>query len=281
MGLSREERDPDGRIRRARRARGQARDRRGDRSRAHPAPADPDDQLRLHLRRASAGARRPAPAPTAAIAIGTAVVGGMLTATILADLLHPAVLRSRPARRPRRRRRYVRERIAPRAGRRRHEARRRPARAARDRLRDDGAALCPARRRRSRRPGRPATPICARAKRRLPAVTYRDIFRDPRLQALIGQALANNRDLMVAAANIAAAREQYRIQRASQFPQLDADAGGHGHRRSSDDSGQRELSGRARRAELRARPVRPAALADPCPARTLFRDRGGGPRRPG
>ncbi len=56
----------------------------------------------------------------------------------------------------------------------------------------------------------------------LPAVTYRDIFRDARLQALIGQALANNRDLMVAAANIAAAREQYRIQRAQQFPQLDA-----------------------------------------------------------
>ena len=41
---------------------------------------------------------------------------------------------------------------------------------------------------------------------------------DPRLQTLIAQALANNRDLMVAAANIAAAREQYRIQRAQQLP---------------------------------------------------------------
>ena len=59
----------------------------------------------------------------------------------------------------------------------------------------------------------------------LPAVTYREIFRDARLQALIGQALANNRDLMIAAANIGAAREQYRIQRAQQFPQLDANAG--------------------------------------------------------
>lgn len=59
----------------------------------------------------------------------------------------------------------------------------------------------------------------------LPAVTYRDIFQDPRLQALIGQGLVNNRDLMTAAANIAAAREQYRIQRAQQFPQLDAGAG--------------------------------------------------------
>lgn len=56
----------------------------------------------------------------------------------------------------------------------------------------------------------------------LPAVTYRDIFRDPRLQTLIEQALINNRDLAVAAANISAAREQVRIQRAQQFPQVDA-----------------------------------------------------------
>ena len=59
----------------------------------------------------------------------------------------------------------------------------------------------------------------------LPAVTYRDIFRDRRLQGLIEQALVNNRDLMAAAANIAAARAQYRIQRAEQFPQVDAGAG--------------------------------------------------------
>ncbi len=52
----------------------------------------------------------------------------------------------------------------------------------------------------------------------LPAVTYRDIFRDPRLQQLIEQGLTNNRDLAVAAANIAAARAQYRIQRAELFP---------------------------------------------------------------
>jgi len=60
----------------------------------------------------------------------------------------------------------------------------------------------------------------------LPAVRYEDIFRDPRLQALIGQALANNRDLRVAAANIAAARGQFRIQRAELFPEVDANAGG-------------------------------------------------------
>ncbi|HET6940652.1 MAG TPA: efflux transporter outer membrane subunit [Sphingomicrobium sp.] len=66
----------------------------------------------------------------------------------------------------------------------------------------------------------------------LPSVTYRDIFTDPRLQSLIEEALANNRDLMIAAANIAGAREQYRIQRAQQLPTVNAvasasaDAGG-------------------------------------------------------
>jgi multidrug efflux system outer membrane protein len=59
----------------------------------------------------------------------------------------------------------------------------------------------------------------------LPALTYRDIFRDGRLQTLIGQALVNNRDLMAASANIQAALEQYHIQRAQQLPQLNA-AGG-------------------------------------------------------
>ena len=45
----------------------------------------------------------------------------------------------------------------------------------------------------------------------LPTVRYSDIFRDARLQQLITQALANNRDLRVAAANIASTRAQYRI----------------------------------------------------------------------
>jgi multidrug efflux system outer membrane protein len=59
----------------------------------------------------------------------------------------------------------------------------------------------------------------------LPAVTYAQIFRDPRLQALIARALANNQDLKLAAANIAAARAQYRIQRAALLPQINASAG--------------------------------------------------------
>lgn len=59
----------------------------------------------------------------------------------------------------------------------------------------------------------------------LPAVTYKQVFTDVRLQTLISQALANNRDLMIAAANIAVAREQYRIQRAEQLPQVNANGG--------------------------------------------------------
>src|SRR3954469_19968296 len=59
----------------------------------------------------------------------------------------------------------------------------------------------------------------------LPSVTYRDIFRDPRLQSLIEQALVNNRDLRVAAANIASARAQYHIQRAELLPEVDASGG--------------------------------------------------------
>lgn len=69
-------------------------------------------------------------------------------------------------------------------------------------------------------------PYLAQAEVGLPVLTYQQIFTDSRLQTLITQALANNRDLMVAAANIAAAREQYRIQRADQLPTVQAAASG-------------------------------------------------------
>lgn len=59
----------------------------------------------------------------------------------------------------------------------------------------------------------------------LPSVSYRDIFRDPRLQQVIEQALVNNRDLRAAAANIAIARAQYRIQRAELLPEIGGSAG--------------------------------------------------------
>jgi outer membrane protein, multidrug efflux system len=68
-------------------------------------------------------------------------------------------------------------------------------------------------------------PYLAQAEAGLPALTYRQIFQDPRLQTLIAQAIANNRNLLTAASNIAAAREQYRIQRAEQLPVLNAGAG--------------------------------------------------------
>jgi multidrug efflux system outer membrane protein len=68
-------------------------------------------------------------------------------------------------------------------------------------------------------------PYLAQAEAGLPVLTYQQVFQDPRLQTLIGQALANNRDLMIAASNIAAAREQYHIQRAQQLPTVNAGAG--------------------------------------------------------
>lgn len=77
-------------------------------------------------------------------------------------------------------------------------------------------------------------PYLRQSEAELPAVTYRDIFRDARLQSLIEQGLTNNRDLMVAAANIASARELHRIQRAELFPQIDAGIGVSG---TEDDAG--------------------------------------------
>lgn len=66
----------------------------------------------------------------------------------------------------------------------------------------------------------------AQSEAALPVLSYRDVFVDPRLIQVIDQGLANNRNLRVAAANIAAVRAQYRIQRANQLPQIVAGAGG-------------------------------------------------------
>jgi len=68
-------------------------------------------------------------------------------------------------------------------------------------------------------------PYLAQAEVGLPMLTYGQVFQDPRLQTLIAEALANNRDLMIVASNIAAAREQYHIQRAQLLPTLNAGAG--------------------------------------------------------
>ena len=58
----------------------------------------------------------------------------------------------------------------------------------------------------------------------LPSIDWRQVFRDPHLQTIIQQALADNQDLAIAAANIESARALYRVQRAALLPQIDASA---------------------------------------------------------
>ncbi len=72
---------------------------------------------------------------------------------------------------------------------------------------------------------RPSAPVAAAFPTPSPAsgeaaagIAWQRYFADPRLKDLIGQALANNRDLRVAILNIEQARAQYQIRRADQFP---------------------------------------------------------------
>jgi len=55
-------------------------------------------------------------------------------------------------------------------------------------------------------------------------IGWRDFFRDPRLDSLIGAALVHNRDLAIAVARIDVARGFYRIQNADRLPTLVASA---------------------------------------------------------
>jgi multidrug efflux system outer membrane protein len=55
---------------------------------------------------------------------------------------------------------------------------------------------------------------------------WRVVFGDARLQSLIALALANNRDLRIAALQVEATRAQYRIERADLFPTVGATASG-------------------------------------------------------
>ncbi|WP_019467335.1 efflux transporter outer membrane subunit [Dyella japonica] len=66
-----------------------------------------------------------------------------------------------------------------------------------------------------------ASPAPAPALPALPALDWKDFFKDPVLQQLIDIALANNRDLRVAAANMTEARAGYGVSRASLFPEID------------------------------------------------------------
>lgn len=58
------------------------------------------------------------------------------------------------------------------------------------------------------------------------AVPWREYFPDPRLQSLICEALANNRDLRVAILNIEAQRAAYQIQAADRVPNVNASISG-------------------------------------------------------
>ncbi|GHD61289.1 AdeC/AdeK/OprM family multidrug efflux complex outer membrane factor [Jeongeupia chitinilytica] len=66
--------------------------------------------------------------------------------------------------------------------------------------------------------------------RQFAETAWRDYFSDPKLQQVISLALANNRDLRVAALNIEKARAQYQISRADLFPSIRASGSGTGQR---------------------------------------------------
>ena len=57
-----------------------------------------------------------------------------------------------------------------------------------------------------------------------PVTGWREVFADPKLRAVIDEALTNNRDLRVAIAQIEAARAQFHVQRAALLPTISASA---------------------------------------------------------
>jgi multidrug efflux system outer membrane protein len=71
-------------------------------------------------------------------------------------------------------------------------------------------------------PTGPAYPAVAPADQAAPLAGWRDLFTDPKLKAVIDQALTNNRDLRIAVANIQAARAQYQVQRSALLPTITA-----------------------------------------------------------
>lgn len=74
-------------------------------------------------------------------------------------------------------------------------------------------------------PAWPSGPAYSRGTGEAAAVpAFEQAFTDPRLHRLVAQALANNRDLRVASANVLAARARVAVQRAAQLPQVDIGA---------------------------------------------------------
>ncbi len=76
---------------------------------------------------------------------------------------------------------------------------------------------------------RPAAPVAAQfpgattheANMTAADLAWSDFFKDARLKQLIDAALANNRDLRIAALNVEQRRAQYRITRSASFPEVD------------------------------------------------------------
>lgn len=95
---------------------------------------------------------------------------------------------------------------------------------------------------------RPAAPVPASFPNAAPAaaatpadaIAWRDYFADESLREVIALALANNRDLRIAALNVEQARAQYRIQRADLFPSIGAVGGETAQRLPGDLSGSGE-----------------------------------------
>jgi multidrug efflux system outer membrane protein len=81
-------------------------------------------------------------------------------------------------------------------------------------------------------PSGPAyAPVVATEK---PGLPWTALVTDPRLRTVIERALANNRDLRAALANVEAARAQYQVQRAAQLPAVTGEAAATLSRRNDD-----------------------------------------------
>lgn len=68
-------------------------------------------------------------------------------------------------------------------------------------------------------------------------LSWQSVFKEPRLQQLIGLALENNKDLRLATLNVAAAKAQYGIQRSYMLPSVDATISGTRQRGENDTGG--------------------------------------------
>lgn len=69
------------------------------------------------------------------------------------------------------------------------------------------------------------------------ALSWRQVFTDPKLQEVIALALEQNRDLRIAALNVERARAQYRVERSGLLPTVEVNASGNAGRTPGDLSG--------------------------------------------